>query len=133
MKQRGNILNHIDSGLECQIEGERIYWVNVLKRVVATVKILASRGLAFREESSTIGLTNNGNFLMAIELLAEFDPFMSEHIKRYGNPGKGYTSYISSSTYEEIILIMSKKVQQRLFKKLMFHIISPLVSILHLT
>jgi len=37
MKQREYILNHIDSGLECQIEGERIYWVNVLKRVEATV------------------------------------------------------------------------------------------------
>lgn len=48
-------------------------------------------------ETSTIGLTNNGNFLMAIELFAEFDPFMSEHIKRYGNPGKGFTSYISPS------------------------------------
>lgn len=104
MKQRGNILNYIDSGLECQIEGERIYRVNVLKIMVATVKMLASRGLAFRGEPSTIGLTSNGNFLMAIELLAEFDPFMSEHIKRYGNPEKEYTSYISSSTYEEKFL-----------------------------
>lgn len=48
---------------------------------------------------------------MAIELLAEFDPFMSEHLKQYGNPGKGFTSYISSTTYEEIIQIMAKKVE----------------------
>jgi len=53
---------------------------------------------------------------MTIELLAEFDPFMSEHIKWYGNPGKGCTSYISSSTYEEIILIMSKKVQSTIIQ-----------------
>jgi hypothetical protein len=48
---------------------------------------------------------------MAIEFLAEFYSFISNHIKRYENLGKGYTSYISSSTYEEIIHIMSKKVQ----------------------
>lgn len=118
MKQRGILLNRIDSGLENQVESERIYWVNVLKKVVATVKMLASRGLAFRGETSTIGLTNNGNFLMAIELLAEFDPFMSEHIKRYGNPGKGYTSYISSSTFEEIIQIMSKKVKSTIIQEI---------------
>lgn len=55
--------------------------MKVLKRVVAVIKSLASSGLAFRGETSKIGFTNNGNFLMALELIAEFDPFMADHLQ----------------------------------------------------
>jgi len=48
--------------------------------------------LAFRGTTSKIGCNNNGSFLMALELLAEFDPFFSNHLETYGNPGKGNTS-----------------------------------------
>ncbi|XP_029347739.1 uncharacterized protein LOC100568464 isoform X2 [Acyrthosiphon pisum] len=110
MKDRGNIHGRIDNNLVTQVETQRIYWVNVLKRVVAVVKRLSSRGLAFRGTTSKIGCNNNGNFLMALELLAEFDPFLSNHLETYGNPGKGNTSYISYNIYEQFINIMSKQV-----------------------
>jgi len=95
MKDRGNTLGRIDNNVVRQIETQRTYWVNVLKRVVAVVKRLSSRRLAFRGATSKIGCNNNGNFLMALELLAEFDPFLLNHLETYGNPGKGNTSYIS--------------------------------------
>jgi len=110
MKDRGNTLGRIDNNVVRQIETQRTYWVNVLKRVVAVVKRLSSRGLAFRGATSKIGCNNNGNFLMALELLAEFDPFLSNHLETYGNPGKGNTSYISYNVYEQFISIMSRQV-----------------------
>jgi len=110
MKDRGNIHGRIDNNLVTQVETQRIYWVNVLKRVVAVVKRLSSRELAFRGTTSKIGCNNNGNFLMALELLAEFDPFLSNHLETYGNPGKGNTLYISYNIYEQFINIMSKQV-----------------------
>ncbi|XP_050523340.1 zinc finger MYM-type protein 1-like [Daktulosphaira vitifoliae] len=118
MKLRGVTLNRIDSGLANQVERERLYWIQILKRVVAVVKKLASRGLALRGDTSKLGFKNNGNFLMAIELLSEFDPFMAEHLKQYGNPGRGFTSYLSCNIYEEIIKIMAEKVLSTIIQEI---------------
>ncbi|GFX42116.1 zinc finger MYM-type protein 1 [Trichonephila clavipes] len=52
------------------------YYHNVLERVVAIVKYLAIRGLAFRGTEEGFGSPHNGNFMGALELLAEFDPFI---------------------------------------------------------
>lgn len=41
---------------------------------------------------------------------AEFDPFMSNHIATYGNPGRGKTSYGSSTICAEFISSIAKKV-----------------------
>jgi len=68
----------IDVGLVQQIEHERRYWVQVLHRVVAVISFLAERGLAFRGDSETIGCSSNGNYLGCIELVAKFDPFLSD-------------------------------------------------------
>lgn len=71
------------------VETEIKYWRNVLIRVVATVKTLSSRGLPFRGSSDKFGSPHNGNYMMALELIAEFDPFLSSHIEKFGNVGKG--------------------------------------------
>ena len=74
----------LDSHLEIQTEKERSYWRKVLERVVAVVKFLALRGLAFRGENEVFGSENNGNFLGIIELLAQFDTFIANHVSRLG-------------------------------------------------
>lgn len=48
--------------------------------------------------------------MMSLELIAEFDPFMYNHIATYENPGRGKTSYMSSTICEEFISLISKKV-----------------------
>ncbi|GBP48576.1 hypothetical protein EVAR_38552_1 [Eumeta japonica] len=48
--------------LPVQIDEEIIYWRNVLKRVVAVVKRLCSRGLAFRGKNEKFGDPYNGNY-----------------------------------------------------------------------
>jgi hypothetical protein len=45
-----------------------------------------------------------------MELLSQYDPFLCEHIKKYGNAGKGIPSYLSVTIGEELIEIMGSKV-----------------------
>jgi len=61
-----------------------------------------TQGLPFRGAQEKYGssFANCGNFTIAMELVAEYDPFLSQHIIKYGNPGKGDTSYLALYTYE---------------------------------
>ncbi|KAL4122200.1 hypothetical protein QTP88_014574 [Uroleucon formosanum] len=54
---------------------------------------------------------------MCLEMIAEFDPFLANHWSNYGNPGKGYTSYLSHSTYEQFIKLMATKVQNQIVEE----------------
>lgn len=87
-------------------------------RVVEVVKFLASRGLAFRGADEIFGSPNNGNFLGTMELLAKFDPFLADHIARFGNAGRGTPSYMSSTIVDELIQQMSSQVKSRIIEEL---------------
>ncbi|KAL4082431.1 hypothetical protein QTP88_029898 [Uroleucon formosanum] len=93
---RKNAGGRIEERLVLQMEEEIKYWHEVLRRVVAIVRSLSARGLPFRGSEEKFGLRNSGNYIMSLKLLAEFDPFLNIHIKRYGNKGSGTTSYLSS-------------------------------------
>lgn len=49
---------------------------------------------------------------MSLELIAEFDPFLANHIERYGNPGPGQTSYLSSTICDEVVDLLANKVKK---------------------
>jgi len=100
----------MDRVLVEEMEKERNYWREVLKRIVSTVKFLAVRGLAFRGSNEKSGSLTNGNFLGCLELLAEYDPFLATHIQRYGSSGHGTASYLSSQTCVEFIGLMTSHV-----------------------
>lgn len=100
----------LDKTISEEADKERHYWREVLKRVVSTVKFLTSRGLSLRGSSETFGRSDNGNFLGCLEYLAEYDSFLAGHIDKYGNAGRGTTSYLSSTTYEEFVGLMAKQV-----------------------
>lgn len=108
----------IDSELLSQYNTEVNYWKNVLKRIVAVVKFLASRGLAFRGDNETLGSQNNGNYLGCLELVSEFDPFLADHIQNCGNRGKGSTSYLSANICNEFINLMGQQVLKTIVKEL---------------
>ncbi|XP_025202811.1 uncharacterized protein LOC112599904 [Melanaphis sacchari] len=89
-----------------------MYWRSVLERVVSVIKTLASRGLPFRGQEEIFGLPKNENYMMLLELLSEFDPFLGQrNILKYGNSGRGTTSYLSSTICDEIIVLTTKKVK----------------------
>lgn len=110
LKQRAAKRDRIDYKLTEQLEKEKCYWRAVLRRVVAVIKALASRGLAFRGADERLGEPNNGNYLMMLEVIAQFDPFLAAHISRYGNKGSGSTSYLSSTICNELVSLMEEKV-----------------------
>ncbi|XP_065645496.1 uncharacterized protein LOC136075971 [Hydra vulgaris] len=87
----------IDFELQKENEKSCKYWTEVLKRVVVVIKFLAERGLAFR---------------------AEFDPFLREHIQRYGNPGKENVSYLSANICDEFINILGGKVLKQIISEI---------------
>lgn len=55
---------------------------------------------------------DNGNYLGILELISQFDPFLSEHIKTRRQKGRGSVSYLSSSICEEFIDVMGEKTKR---------------------
>lgn len=115
---RKNVLAGVDQGLQQQVQEEKQYWINVLRRVVAVVKFLAQRGMSFRGDDELLGSIHNGNFLGIMELIAQFDPFLENHLKDYGNAGRGNPSYISSTIVEELIELMADQVRTTIVSEL---------------
>lgn len=60
---RSKIVGRMDIDLLSQYKTEIDYWKSVLKRIVAVVKFLGSRRLAFHGDNQTFGSQNNGNYL----------------------------------------------------------------------
>lgn len=106
---RRNISERIDAQLESQFLETRDYWQNVLKRVIETIVFISERGLAFRGSDEKVGSKDNGNYLGILELIARFDPFLSQHIQKHANQGKGHTSYLSKTISDELIILLAEK------------------------
>ena len=102
--------SNIDASIVKTMESEVQYWIKVLKILVAGIRYLTERGLPLRGKDETLGPRNNGNFLGSMELIAEFDPFMEEHIKIYSHKGRGSVSYLSETIYEKFVEVMAIKV-----------------------
>ncbi|GCB85142.1 hypothetical protein scyTo_0025814 [Scyliorhinus torazame] len=109
--------NTVDQQLEEQMGKTRQYYFEVLKRVAAVIKFLSERGLAFRGHEEKWGSPKNGNFMGAIELIAEFDPFLHEHLEKCKNE-KVNAVYLSKPVYEELIGIMGKHVQEEIVNQI---------------
>nr|XP_022903738.1 zinc finger MYM-type protein 1-like [Onthophagus taurus] len=70
----------IDCEQQRYFESEKRRWRDIITRIVAIVQYLAGQCLAFRGDSDVLYERNNGNFLKGIEMLAKFDPIISNHI-----------------------------------------------------
>ncbi|CAH1099485.1 unnamed protein product [Psylliodes chrysocephalus] len=81
-------------------------------------KSTATRELAFRDSIEKIGEDHRGNYLGAIELLSEYDPFLKYHIRRLANRGKDTVSYLSKDICDEIVGIISNEVLKKIVKQI---------------
>lgn len=89
-----------------------------MRRVVAVIKFLSERGLPFRGNDELLRSAHNGNYLGILELLAQFDPFLKDHLQKFGQKGRGRTSYLSSTICEEFIGLMGDRTKEAIATEL---------------
>lgn len=56
--------------------------------------------------------------MMSLELIAQFVPFLAEHITQFGNKGSGTTNYLSKTICEEFIQLMEAKVKNTIIEEI---------------
>lgn len=109
LRQR-RISGKIHADLCAQINKETIYWKNVLETVVDFIMKRGSRGLPFRGSVEQFWSHKNGEFMMCLELISEFDSFLLNLIAQCGNPDSGKMLYLSSLMYDEFISLIASEV-----------------------
>ncbi|XP_070399913.1 zinc finger MYM-type protein 1-like [Nothobranchius furzeri] len=82
-------------------------WKEILKRLLAIVNHLAERNLAFRGHSEKLFESGNGNFLGQVELMAQFDPVMQDHLRQIQKKEIS-DSYFSKDIQNELISLVAK-------------------------
>ncbi|XP_064111573.1 zinc finger MYM-type protein 1-like [Macrobrachium nipponense] len=108
--EKGQTIDKVELAL---INNERRRWQEVLTRFVAIIHSLVERNLPLRGSTYTLYQPNNGNFLKEVELVAQFDPVLKEHIAR-SQGGASHTSYLGSIIQNEFIDCISKRVVERM-------------------
>lgn len=100
-----------------QTEAERRRWREVLNRLVAIIKSLAERNIALRGTTETLHRPHNGNFLKEVELMAQFDPVLKEHVVKVEG-GAAHTSYLGKNIQNELIDCISGKTVESMVNEI---------------
>ncbi|XP_022854323.1 zinc finger MYM-type protein 1-like, partial [Olea europaea var. sylvestris] len=98
----------IDKSVQEQINRDREHWRQVLLRIISVAKSLAENNLTFRGDNEKIYQENNGIFLSMIQMIAEFDPVMQEHVRRIKNKEIHY-HYLGYKIQNELILMLADR------------------------
>ncbi|XP_021843059.2 uncharacterized protein [Spinacia oleracea] len=117
LRLRLNKNETIDKTSQRLIEKEKEHWTNVLKRIISIVKFLAKHNLAFRGSNERLYQNSNGNFLGLIEMLAEFDPIIQEHVRRITNDDI-HVHYLGHTIQNELILLLASAIKTEIIKKI---------------
>jgi hypothetical protein len=88
-----------------------------LFRLVCIVNFLAKHNLAFRGTNSKLYEDSNGNFLGLVEMLAEFDPIMQEHVRRITN-NETQSYYLNFKIQNELIPMLALAIKSEIIKKI---------------
>ena len=107
----------IDRHVQERINKEKEHWRNVLVRIIVIVKNLAKNNLAFHGNKEKVYEENNGNFLSLIEMIAEFDPIMQEHLRRIQN-GEVHNHYLGHNIQNELIQMLALEIKSTILKNI---------------
>ncbi|XP_022552196.1 zinc finger MYM-type protein 1-like [Brassica napus] len=109
----------IDKHIQEELNKEKKHWRDVLLRIIALVKGLAKQNVAFRGSSDKIYVDGNGNFLGMVEVFADFDPVMKEHVRRIEKHETHY-HYLSHRIQNELIDMLGNEIKQMILKKIWY-------------
>lgn len=113
----------IDAENQAASEIEKRKWRDILKRLLDVALFLAGQNLPFRGHRENMLSENRGNFLELIELLSKYDPVLREHVtklelSKQSTSHKILTSYLSPTTQNEFILLLSGMVKERILNEI---------------
>ncbi|XP_077298584.1 zinc finger MYM-type protein 1-like [Arctopsyche grandis] len=101
------------------IKQEKEHCQNVLERFISIIKFLTSQGLSLRGTSDELYDRDNGNFLKLIELMAKFDPHISEHVRRVTtNSYLWKVNYMSDLIQTELIAVMATQTKKQIIESI---------------
>ncbi|KAL5127883.1 Zinc finger MYM-type protein 1 [Glycine soja] len=106
----------IDKHIQEQINKEKEHWEKFILRIIAIVKYLSKNNLSFRGTNEKIYEKGNGNFLSLIEMLAEFDPIMQEHVRRIKS-NETCNHFLSNTKQNELIEMIAFQVKKSIIEK----------------
>ncbi|KAK9739829.1 protein of unknown function (DUF4371) [Popillia japonica] len=96
--------------LQAVLDTETEYWRNVLTRIISIIKLLSRQCLALRGSTEKLYAPDNGHFLKLVEVLAEYDIVMKEHVRKIKyehQTNKNWSvTYLSNTVQDEIITLM---------------------------
>lgn len=81
------------------------------------VKGLAKNNMAFSGVKDHIGQDGNGNFSGMIEVIADFDLVMIEHVRRI-EKGETHYHYLSNKIHNELIEMLENEIKKIIIKKI---------------
>ena len=106
----------IDKAVQDQIKKEKEHWRELLRRLISIVKYLAKYTLTFRENNDKLYQESNRNFMGLVQMMAESDPLIKNHLRRFQNNEICYHS-LSHTIQNELILLISCEIKDAIIQK----------------